>query len=291
MKHIRFDWAIKKILRDKVNFVILEGFITEFIGKPIKIESILESEGNQFAEESKLNRVDILARGASGELLLIEVQNSPEQDYFHRMLYGASSLITEYLSRGEAYSNIKKVYSINIVYFSLGRGEDYLYEGRSEFRGRHLNDRLELTPSQQELFKIENIYQIFPEYYLLRVNKFKDITNDRLDEWIYFLKHSEIKDSFAAQGLPEAKERLREDNLSEPESAVYKRYIKDKGYQLKAKKPDPVGIVAPVPFLTFEVEEDTEPALPTTQTRKETLAQIIVEQELCHRNRSLPPCC
>ena len=232
MKHIRFDWAIKKILRDKVNFVILEGFITELIGKPIKIESILESEGNQFAEESKLNRVDILARGASGELLLIEVQNSPEQDYFHRMLYGASSLITEYLSRGEAYSNIKKVYSINIVYFSLGRGEDYLYEGRSEFRGRHLNDRLELTPSQQELFKIENIYQIFPEYYLLRVNKFKDTTNDRLDEWIYFLKHSEIKDSFIAQGLPEAKERLREENLPEPESAAYKRYIKDKQYEI-----------------------------------------------------------
>lgn len=232
MKHIRFDWAIKKILRDKVNFVILEGFITELIGQSIKIESILESESNQFSEESKLNRVDILARNTTGELLLIEVQNSPEQDYFHRMLYGACSLITEYLNRGESYSNIKKIYSINIVYFSLGRGDDYLYKGRSEFRGHHLNDRLELTISQQELFKIEHIYQIFPEYYLLRVNKFKDALNDRLDEWIYFLKNSEIKDSFVAQGLAEAKERLREESLTPPESAAYKRYIKDKQYEV-----------------------------------------------------------
>ena len=37
MKHIRFDWAIKKILRDKVNFVILEGFLTELIGDVITL--------------------------------------------------------------------------------------------------------------------------------------------------------------------------------------------------------------------------------------------------------------
>lgn len=104
MKHIRFDWAIKKILRDKVNFVILEGFISELIGESIKIDTVLESESNQSSEESKLNRVDILARSNQGELLLIEVQNSTEQDYFHRMLYGASSLIIDYLNRGEPYS-------------------------------------------------------------------------------------------------------------------------------------------------------------------------------------------
>jgi predicted transposase/invertase (TIGR01784 family) len=232
MKHIRFDWAIKKILRDKVNFVILEGFISELIGQSIKIDTVLESESNQSNEESKLNRVDILARSTQGELLLIEVQNSTEQDYFHRMLYGASSLIIDYLNRGEPYSNIKKVYSINIVYFSLGRGNDYVYEGRMEFLGRHLSDRLELSGTQKELFKVEDIHQIFPEYYLLRVNKFDNSTKDSLDEWIYFLKNSEIKDSFAAKGLPEAKERLREETLDLAESQAYKKYLKDKQYEI-----------------------------------------------------------
>lgn len=223
---------IKKILRDKVNFVILEGFISELIGQSIKIDTVLESESNQSNEESKLNRVDILARSTQGELLLIEVQNSTEQDYFHRMLYGASSLIIDYLNRGEPYSNIKKVYSINIVYFSLGRGNDYVYEGRMEFLGRHLSDRLELSGTQKELFKVEDIHQIFPEYYLLRVNKFDNSTKDSLDEWIYFLKNSEIKDSFAAKGLPEAKERLREETLDLAESQAYKKYLKDKQYEI-----------------------------------------------------------
>lgn len=232
MKHIRFDWAIKKILRDKVNFVILEGFLTELIGDPLKIESILESESNKFAEDSKFNRVDILARSSDGKLVLIEVQNSTEQDYFHRMLYGTSSLISEYLTQGEPYSNVKKVYSVNIVYFSLGRGDDYVYEGRMDFRGRHLNDRLELSGNQQELFKIQEIYQIFPEYYLLRVNKFDDQTRDNLDEWIYFLKNSEIQEKFSAKGLPEAKERLREERLEGTDREAYRQFLKDRQYEI-----------------------------------------------------------
>lgn len=59
--HIRFDWAIKKLLRDKANYVVLEGFISELLKEDIKIDSILESESNRLTEENKLNRVDILA--------------------------------------------------------------------------------------------------------------------------------------------------------------------------------------------------------------------------------------
>lgn len=46
-KLIHFDWAVKKILRNKANFVILEGFLTELLKFEVKIESILESKGNQ----------------------------------------------------------------------------------------------------------------------------------------------------------------------------------------------------------------------------------------------------
>ncbi|MEM6829022.1 MAG: hypothetical protein AAF551_00810 [Bacteroidota bacterium] len=37
-KLIRFDWAIKRILRDKENFDILEGFLSELLGQTIQIE-------------------------------------------------------------------------------------------------------------------------------------------------------------------------------------------------------------------------------------------------------------
>ncbi|NES19886.1 MAG: hypothetical protein F6K41_13375 [Symploca sp. SIO3E6] len=106
-----------------------------------------------------------------------------------------------------------------------------VYEGRVQFRGRHLDDKLELSPIQQELFNNKEINEIFPEYYLLKVNNFDDDTKDGLDEWMYFLKNSEIKEEFSAQGLTEAKDRLREEYLSEEESAVYKRYLQDRQYE------------------------------------------------------------
>ena len=46
-KYIRFDWAAKRMLRDKANFAVLEGLITVLIGEAVHIIEILESEGNR----------------------------------------------------------------------------------------------------------------------------------------------------------------------------------------------------------------------------------------------------
>ena len=132
-KYIRFDWAMKRLLRDKANFGIIEGLLTTLLEEPIKIKEMLESESNQEDEYSKQNRVDVLAEGGNGELYLIEVQKSNEYAYFHRMLFGTSQLVTQYLNRGQGYESIRKVYSINIVYFSLGNGTDYVYRGVTDF--------------------------------------------------------------------------------------------------------------------------------------------------------------
>ena len=65
-KYIRFDWAIKRLLRQKANFGVLEGFLTVFLDEPITIVEILESEGNQSSEDDKFNREDITARNPNG---------------------------------------------------------------------------------------------------------------------------------------------------------------------------------------------------------------------------------
>ena len=46
-KYIRFDWAVKRLLRDKANFVVLEGLLTVLLDRQVHIIDILESEGNQ----------------------------------------------------------------------------------------------------------------------------------------------------------------------------------------------------------------------------------------------------
>ncbi len=224
-KLIRFDWAIKRLLRNKANFVVLEGFLSELLFDNIKIEQILESEGNQEADDDKFNRVDILTQNSKNELIIIEIQNTYEIDYFHRMAYGVSKSISEHHSLGRKYCEVEKVISINIVYFGLGHGQDYIYRGKTDFKGLHQNDILGLTIKQKQTFSKEEVYEIFPEYYILKVNQFNDIAKDTLDEWIYFLKNSEVKDSFNAKGLKEANEVLDIMRLPADDQYGYNRYM------------------------------------------------------------------
>jgi predicted transposase/invertase (TIGR01784 family) len=224
-KLIRFDWAVKKLLRNKANFVVLEGFLSELLFEDIKIQRILESESNQETGEDKYNRVDILTQNSKNELLIIEIQNAYEIDYFHRMIFGSSKAVSENLALGQAYSEIKKVISINIVYFDLGQGKDYVYRGKTKFDGIHEYDTLQLSEIQKETFMKQNVADIFPEYYLIKVNQFNDTAKDTLDEWIYFLKNSEVKDEFKAKGLSEAKEVLDVMRLDSEQQYVYNRHL------------------------------------------------------------------
>ena len=86
-KLVSFDWAMKKILRQKANFAILKDFLSELLKFDLQIEEILESEVHQETEADTFNHVDLLAKNNHNELILIEVQHNSEIDYFHRMLY------------------------------------------------------------------------------------------------------------------------------------------------------------------------------------------------------------
>ena len=223
--YIRFDWAMKHLLRNKDNFGVLEGFLTTLLGERITIQKLLESESNQADEFDKYNRVDILAEDSKGELILIEVQNNNEYAYFQRMLFGTSKLVTEYINRGEGYAKVRKVYSVNIVYFSLGHGTDIVYHGKTEFRGIHNGELLELTPFQKQAFKVDAVSQLYPEYYILKVNDFNQVAKTALEEWIYYLNTGDIPDGASAPGLEEAKERLKLDRMTKDELKAYYRHL------------------------------------------------------------------
>ena len=225
-KYISFDWFIKKLLRNKDSFVVLEGFLSVLLEKQIKIQSILESESNQENSDQKFNRVDLLVEDENKEKIIIEVQNDHEIDYFQRMQFGTAKVVTEYTKSGKEYRTVPKVYSINIVYFGLGQGKGYIYKGTTVFTNlNNKKDVLKLTKRQQELFETKEVSGIFPIYYILRVNKFDEEVTTPLKEWISFLKTGHIPDSYTAQGLKEARNVLRVDSLSEEDRKAYFRYM------------------------------------------------------------------
>lgn len=226
--YVSFDWALKRLLRNKANFGVLEGFLTTLLNTTIKIHRILESEGNKDREESKMNHVDVLAENSQGELLLIEVQGESEYAYFQRILFGASKLVTEYIDSDTNYENVKKVFSINIVYFDLGQGKDYIYHGKTDFIGIHQHDVLQLSTFQRQQFGVSEVYQLYPEYYILKVNGFNRWSKVPLEQWIYFLSTSDIPDDADAPGLQEAREILKFSKMNREEQAAYRRYMDDR---------------------------------------------------------------
>lgn len=224
-KYIRFDWAMKRLLRDKANFGVLEGFLTTLLNEEIKINKLLESESNQDDEFDKQNRVDLLAENDKGELFLIEVQNNSEYAYFQRMLFGTSKLVTEYINRGKGYGFIRKIYSVNIVYFNLGNGTDVVYHGKTEFRGIHNGELLNLSPFQKQKFNVDAVSDLYPEYYILKVNDFNKWSKVPLEQWIYFLNTGNIPADATAPGLSEAREKLQLVRMSKAELNAYYHHL------------------------------------------------------------------
>ena len=224
-KYIRFDWAAKNILRNKADFVVFEGLISVLVKEKVSIVELLESESNQEQRNDKYNRVDIKARNSKGEIILVEIQQTREADYLQRMLYGVAKAITEHMGRGKMYENVKKVFSINILYFKLGEGKDYLYHGQTTLTGVHDGDMLSLTEHEREDLKVVSPEDVFPEYYVIRVNEFDKLATDPLEEWIRYLKDEYISPDTTAPGLKEAKERLEYLRMTPEQQRSYDHYI------------------------------------------------------------------
>lgn len=118
----------------------------------------------------------------------MEIQQSRELYFLERILYGSAKAISEHISLGEKYDKVRKVYSINILYFDLGHGADYLYHGKVSFVGVHKHDELKITTKEEDVIKIKTPEEIFPEYFIIRVNEFNDVARTPLEEWMDYLK-------------------------------------------------------------------------------------------------------
>ena len=226
-KYVRFDWAVKRMLRDKANFAVLEGLITVLTGEVVKIEELLESEGNQERADDKFNRVDIKAKNVKGEIILVEMRITRELYYRQRIVLGIPKALTEHNEFDLMYENAKKVYSINILYFDLGKGSDYLYHGKTVFTGVHTNDRLEVNTKEADELRMRVPEDIFPEYYIIRVNEFNSVATTPIEEWLDYLKNNRIKDDTSTPGLKEARQKLLYMTMSDKERRAYDAHMDD----------------------------------------------------------------
>ena len=231
-KYIRFDWAIKRILRDKANKEVLEGLITVLLGEPVIIDEILESEANADSREDKTNRVDVKAKTQAGEYIIVEVQLTKERDFFQRILFGTAKSVTDQISIGVDYSVIRKIYSINILYFNFGCGDDYAYHGVTTFRGMTKKDSVLRynTPSEEKYIskstrRLTMPEEVFPEFFLLIVDQFNEVARTPIEEWMAYLKDAVIREDTQVPGLQAARQKLAYMSMTEKERNAYIDYM------------------------------------------------------------------
>ena len=228
---VRFDWAMKYILRDKANFDVLEGFLSALLDDDkIKILHILESESNSSSESDKFNRVDLLCEDNKHRKIIIEIQNSHEIDYLERLLFGTSKVIVENQTLGEDFRNISKVISVSILYFNLGTGDDYLYYGTTEFKGMNTGNPLIVKKKVETTENFASRYdliekKIFPEYYLIKVERYQNIVKKKIDEWIYAIKNQEVRPEFKSRNIDKAAKKLSELGMDKTTRKKYDRFL------------------------------------------------------------------
>lgn len=223
--YIRFDWAMKHMLRDKSNFGILEGFISVLLGEDVKIVELLESESNQDSDTDKFNRVDIKAKNSKGHLIIVEVQLTRQLYYLQRILYGTCKAVTKHINIGEKYDQVKKVYSISILYCDFGQGDDYVYHGETRFKGIHTGNDLLVNTKEEGVIVPHLPREVFPEYYLVRVNVYDKIPETPLDEWMTYLKTGIVKENTRTPGLQEVKKKLQYLSMSAKERRAYDAHM------------------------------------------------------------------
>lgn len=230
--YIRFDWAIKRILRDKANKEVLEGLIQVLLNEPVTITEILESESDKDRHEDKSNRVDVKAKTSEGEYIIVEVQLTKERDFFQRILFGTATAICDQISMGQDYEVIKKVYSINILYFNFGSGDDYAYHGLFTFHGMtnkeavlQFNTENERKYINSETKRITSPDKVFPEYFLLIIDRFNEVAKTPIEEWMAYLKDGAIRDDTTTPGLQEARRKLTYMRMTDEERKSYRDYM------------------------------------------------------------------
>jgi len=237
-KLVRFDWAMKYILRNKANFDVLEAFISNLLKETIVIENILESESNREAENRKFNRVDLKCKDSQGRQIIVEIQNQREADYLQRLLWGTSRAVVEGLELGKGYNEVVKVISISIMYHTMRVDEkentDFIYYGTTELIGMHTKKPLILHESKakHKETSVVTSKNVFPEYYMIYVEKFEDMIHEDIDEWVYFFKHGKIREDFNSPGILLAAKKLDYLMMSEEERRGYDDYLAYLGQEL-----------------------------------------------------------
>jgi predicted transposase/invertase (TIGR01784 family) len=226
---ISFDYAIKYLLKEKGDYEIVEGFISALLCtagyNPVKITALLESESNREVKYLKRSVADVIVADESGNNYIIEIDRAYTTNFIHKAVFNSSRLIVDNLSSNQDYLKIKKVFHINLLYFPFSDNKsEPLQHGKVIFHGINSHQPIDVHLADRKMNAID-LHNIFPEYFLISVPLFDDIIRREMDEWLYVVKNSKVREDFKSPYMKKLAERLNMLRMSEAEREEYDAYL------------------------------------------------------------------
>lgn len=226
---ISFDYAIKYLLRNKSDYDIIEGFISALFAaqgyKPVKINAILDSESNKETSHLKKSIADLVVEDEDGNKYIVEIERAFTQNFIHKACFNSSRLIVDNIAGSQDYTAIRKVFHISLLYFSTKEMQKPIYHGKTIIHEIDTAHPIDVRIANQGLVMFEN-HNIFPEYFFISVPLFNDIINQEIDEWLYVMKHSEVKGDFKSPYMTKVAERMNVLKMNDEERNEYIHYLK-----------------------------------------------------------------
>ena len=227
---ISFDYAIKFLLKDRSGYEIVEGFISSLLQSegygPVKIKMLLESESNREEADLKKSVADVVVEDEQGNSYIVEIERSFTASFIHKACFNSSRLIIDSVKGGSDFSTIKKIFHITILYFEWNQMKTPVYHAQMVANevGSHTPLDLEFFDTKGTKFEV---HDVFPEFFFICVPLFNDVIKQELDEWLYVMKNSEIKDDFKSPYMKQVEERLSILKMNQEERYAYIKYGKE----------------------------------------------------------------
>ncbi|QQV74917.1 hypothetical protein H6P87_00459 [Rickettsia tillamookensis] len=206
---------------------------------PVKIKALLESGSNKENDSLKSSVADVIVEDEEGHKYIVEIDKSYTNLFLHKACFNSSRLIVDSISKNDDYSTIKKIFHINLLYFPFADMKAPLYHGKTIFREVDKKHPMKFSLGDMR-GKIFDLCNVFPEYFVISVPLFNDVIRDELDEWLYVVKHSEVKKDFKSPYMKKIANRLNILKMTPKEQIIYRAYMnksfKERDYIVSAEE-------------------------------------------------------
>ena len=240
---VSFDFAIKYLLKNKGEFQIVEGFISALLGafgySPVKIKALLDSESNKEHDKMKRSIADLVVEDEQENKYIVEIDRAYTSTFLYKAHFNTSRLVVDSISTSENFSNIKKIFHVNLLYFVPKNMEQPLYHGKTLFKELGASGPLDIHISDLS-GQIFDAHHVLPEYFVISIPGFNDVIKREIDEWLYVMKHSEVREDFQSPYMRQLAARLSVLKLTSKERELYERErlaaFKEQDYLTSAEK-------------------------------------------------------